>query len=213
MVGTNTCSHRAPLRSCQHATWASTSAARGPCNATGMRLSRGGWSRGSSAFAPRACQRRAMVARRLPRRTPSLALVIFHLTNQSPPDLGGILDLWSRDIWDMYWSTKAGEERVANGDQRGRPPSLARHGSEVQDHADGGTRALDVHAFTAAIHTTWVRRLLDPAPRPWKNIVWSMLQSVYGTYLGQRLLVSTSSRRTPSRSRPRRARRCRCAAR
>ena len=39
-------------------------------------------------------------------------------------------------------------------------------------------------AFTASLRATWVRRLLDPAPQPWKRIVWFMLH-LHGGSLGQ----------------------------
>ena len=41
---------------------------------------------------------------------------------------------------------------------------------------------------------SWVKRLLDPAPQIWKNVLWEMLEGVYGGYcLGPRLIVSATT--------------------
>ena len=81
-----------------------------------------------------------------------------------------MVDAWSRECWDMLWSTSTGDARDAAGGVRGRPPSLVRHDTAAQDHCDGGCRALHLPLFTKALHTTWVRRVIDPAPQPWKNL-------------------------------------------
>ena len=74
---------------------------------------------------------------------------------------------------------------------RGAPPSLIPHDVIVQDHGEGGQRALHVPCFTDSLRATWITRLLDPAPQPWKNILWSMLDDAYGGLgQGERLLVS-----------------------
>mgnify|MGYP001176516041 CR=1 FL=1 len=56
----------------------------------------------------------------------------------------------------------------------------------------GGARALDTTAFVDSLHATWIKRLLDPAPQTWKNILWSMLRSKYGHLgMGDHILVSS----------------------
>ena len=101
-----------------------------------------------------------------------MGMAVFFVTKQCPSSMGALLQAWSRDCWDLLWSTDSGDQRAAAGGVRGRPPSLARHVTAVQDHCDGGIRALHVPLFADALRTTWIRRLLDPAPQPWKDLCW-----------------------------------------
>ena len=133
---------------------------------------------------PKTCYGRTLAIK-----THAFASVIFHITNQAPFDLDPILGNWTRQFWDLYWATDAWQKNPAGG----HPPSLVRHTTEVQDHSDGGTRALHPTEFAASLHATWIRRLINPSPQPWKNILWSMINHTYGHLrLGQRLLVSTT---------------------
>ena len=97
---------------------------------------------------------------------------IFYLTNQAPIGLDDIVRDWSRTLTDVQWTTAAGDEREAAGERRGHPPALVAHDTAVQDHGDFGARALDVSSFVDALHATWLRRLTDPAPQPWRNVLW-----------------------------------------
>ena len=103
-----------------------------------------------------------------------------------------LIDTWSRQLWDLFWATRAGEGRVAQGGVRGRPPSLVAHHTAVQDHLDGGVRALYVPTFAESLRVTWFRRLMDPAPRVWKGLVWAYVVEAYGhLQQGPRLLCSS----------------------
>ena len=53
----------------------------------------------------------------------------------------------------------------------GAPLWLVKEMAAIQDHRDGGIRMLEPWLFTKALQATWIRRLLDPAPQQWKNIV------------------------------------------
>ena len=98
---------------------------------------------------------------------------VFFATNQVPLGMATMVEDWQRSFTDLLWSTTSGDHRASAGAQRGRPPSLVRLPTAVQDHSDGGCRALHVQLFTEALRVSWVRRLLDPAPAPWKNLVWA----------------------------------------
>ena len=140
-----------------------------------------------SAGVPPSCYGRATAQKTL-----VISKVVFYATNQMPVNFSPLLNAWTRELWDLYFSTRAGDEREAAGEARGRPPTLVRHATVVQDHGDGGARALDTPAFLDALRATWVRRLIDPAPQTWKNIIWAMLRSTYGPLAHGDLVVMSS---------------------
>ena len=73
-----------------------------------------------------------------------------------------------------------------------RPQWLIAANTLVQDYSDGGVRALHPTLFTESLRLTWIRKLLDPSPQLWKNIVWEHLSDTSGV-LGQGELLLASS--------------------
>ena len=67
--------------------------------------------------------------------------VVFYVTNQSMPGFETVLNQWKKELSEVLWASQAGNERVAAGDHRGRPPALVHHECVVQDHRDRGARA------------------------------------------------------------------------
>ena len=72
------------------------------------------------------------------------------------------------------------------------PASLVSHNTLIQDHTDGGVRALAVTEFAEALRMTWIRRLMDPAPQLWKALVWEYIEESYG-WLRQGTTILTST--------------------
>ena len=127
-----------------------------------------------------------------------LGIAVFYATNQVPFGMRALVDGWSQDCWRLFWATTSEEERAAAGQHGGRAPSLVRHATAVQDHADGGVRAAHVGLFVEALRTMWVRRLLEPAPQPWKNILWALgfaRVRPAARLLGEHLLTSADTLR------------------
>ena len=122
-----------------------------------------------AAGLPRTVYGRAIVQKVL-----LMGSAVFFVTNQCPNGLSHLVREWSRQMWDLLWSTSTGDAREAAGADRGRPPSLVRHATTVQDYADGGARALHVERFFHALRISWVLRVLDPMPSIWKNLFWSL---------------------------------------
>ena len=124
-------------------------------------------------------------------------IAVFYVTNQTPRDYRMLVEKLSSDIWLLLWETETGQRRDAAGEARGRPPDCVRRSTCVQDHADGGCRALHVSNFFDALRTMWIRQLLcSPAPHPWKNIFWALGFDGLApalTRLGERVLVSAST--------------------
>ena len=120
-----------------------------------------------------------------------IATAVFYMTNQSPGNIRELLAGWARRLWDLIWATGAGEARLASGD-RLLPTSLVSHDTLIQDHADGGVRALAVTEFAEALRMTWIRRLMDPAPQLWKALVWEYIEESYG-WLRQGTTILTST--------------------
>ena len=135
---------------------------------------------------------RTISGRVLGQKNLAIAKVVFQLTNQSPPQWNQPQEAWQQQLTDFLWTTRAGDEREAAGQQRNRPPALVTLDAIAQDHSNGGARALIVQDFADALRATWVRKLLDPTPQPWKNLVWGGINSVYGHLrMGERILLST----------------------
>ena len=61
----------------------------------------------------------------------------------------------------------------------------------VQDYHEMGVRCPDVESFVDSLYVRWVRRLADPAPHPYKGLVYHWLKKSYGHLRqGHRLLIS-----------------------
>ena len=100
----------------------------------------------------------------------SLPKAWYLVANQSPP--GGIdagMREWEKEAWSFFEST--------NHESAGRGPlASVKRTVLMQDHADTGVRCMDVENFVRAIYAIWaVRRLPDPSPMPWKNVVWHFI--------------------------------------
>ena len=109
--------------------------------------------------------------------------------NQEPVDLDRIVADWTRRHWEFYESTKT----VREGSGLHSSIALVRRATACQDHASAGTLALDVTQMARSLQMTWVRRLLDPAPQVWKNIVWEYIGESHGwMQQGARLLCSSA---------------------
>lgn len=102
----------------------------------------------------------------------AMSIAVFYITNQTCTTdfLDRSLDVLERDFNDFYEVTASCEERRAAGENTHSSTQVKRKAT-VQDHADGGTKALDVKSFVAALRMTWITRLLDPAPQIWKDCV------------------------------------------
>ena len=57
---------------------------------------------------------------------------------------------------------------------------------------DGGIRALHPTLFAESLRLTWIRRLLDPTPQVWKNLMWEHLNDTYGQFNQGELLLTSS---------------------
>ena len=95
-----------------------------------------------------------------------ISKVVFAVTNQAPVENERVVDTWAKQMGHVLWATRSGDEREAAHLDRGAPPSLIPHDVIVQDHGEGGQRALHVPCFTDSLRATWITRLLDPAPQP-----------------------------------------------
>ena len=91
--------------------------------------------------------------------------------NQTPPNLAHLLGQWWAQLWRFFWDTPDASRQAA---------WLVKADTIVQNHVDGGIRALHPALFAESLRMTWVRRLLDPTPQVWKNLVWEHLNGTYG---------------------------------
>ena len=41
-----------------------------------------------------------------------MGMAVFFVTNQCPSSMGALLQAWSRDCWDLLWSTDSGDQRA-----------------------------------------------------------------------------------------------------
>ena len=94
-----------------------------------------------------------------------------------------ILYHWWQQLWRFFWDTP---------DVSDRDGWLVKADTLVQNYVDGGIRALHPHLFAESLRLTWIRRLLDPTPQVWKNLVWEHLNHTYA-HLHQGELLLTSS--------------------
>ena len=73
----------------------------------------------------------------------------------------------------------------------GRGRSAVSRDVLIQDYHEMGVRCPDVESFTDALYVRWVRRLADPAPHPYKGLVYYWMNKAYGHLRqGHRLLIS-----------------------
>ena len=49
----------------------------------------------------------------------------------------------------------------------------------VQDYHEMGVRCQDVESFVDALYVRWLRRIADPAPQPYKGLVYYWLNKTY----------------------------------
>ena len=106
------------------------------------------------------------------------AIANFAIMNQMPPQWHTLIEGWEQELAALLWTTRAGDDRAFHGAARGAPVRMVRQTTAIQDHGDGGFRALDPRCFAKSLRATWVRRLLDPAPQQWKNIVWEYVRTI-----------------------------------
>ena len=111
----------------------------------------------------------------------------YLVSNGTPPDsksLDEYMAEWRQHAWDFYY------ESFWTPGVRGHAIAVKQQ-TLVQDHADGGQRALCIESFVRALYARWGRRLLRPTPMPWKNIAWACINAEYGfLQQGSRLLLS-----------------------
>ena len=105
------------------------------------------------------------------------AIANFAVMNQMPSNWHTLIANWEDELAELLWSTRAGDDRAFHGMPRASP-WMVRREAAIQDHGDGGMRALDPRRFSAALRATWIRLLLDPAPQQWKNIVWEYVRAI-----------------------------------
>ena len=103
----------------------------------------------------------------------------FYIMNQTPPNLKHLLDQWWAQLWRFFWDTPDSSRQAA---------WLVKADTIVQNHVDGGIRALHPALFAESLRLTWVRRLLDPTPQVWKNLVWEHINDTYGVLAQGELL-------------------------
>ena len=105
----------------------------------------------------------------------------YAVEGQWIPQLLTVLEKWRQDAWLFFEGSNV---------SRGR--SAVSRNVLVQDYQDMGFRCQDVESFVDALYVRWVRRLADPAPHPYKGLVYYWLNKTYGHLRqGHRLLIST----------------------
>ena len=107
----------------------------------------------------------------------------YMVEHQWIPSLDQVLEGWRKEAWGFF-------EGAVFAGARGR--AAVPRAVLVQDYHEMGVRAQDVESFVDALRVRWVRRLVDPAPHPYKGLVFYWIHRAYGHLRqGQRLLVST----------------------
>ena len=109
-----------------------------------------------------------------------LACGWYAVEGQWIPELPAILEEWRQEAWHFFEGSNVGHGR-----------SAVSRDVLVQDYHEMGVRCQDVESFVDALYVRWVRRIADPAPQPYKGLVYYWLNKTYGHLRqGHRLLIS-----------------------
>ena len=104
----------------------------------------------------------------------------YAVEGQWIPGLQDILEGWRQGAWNFF-----------EGSNVGRGRSAVSRDVLIQDYHEMGVRCPDVESFVDALYVRWVRRLADPAPHPYKGLVYHWVNKAYGHLRqGHRLLIS-----------------------
>ena len=110
-----------------------------------------------------------------------LAQAWFLVENQTPADIEQMMESWRKEAWSFY----------GNHTSRTNCSTNISHTTLIQDYPEGGQRAPDVENFCKAIHTTKLRRMLEPHTGQHTNYVKYWMNKDYGKLRqGLRLLAS-----------------------
>ena len=95
----------------------------------------------------------------------------YMIQSQCPSNLEDMMAVWQR-VGYTYFETSALATRDV---QLGRSPHRVARETLAQDYAKGGFRYQDATIFSRALLLRQVRRLLDPSPHPYRNLVYYWL--------------------------------------
>ena len=110
-----------------------------------------------------------------------LAQAWFLVENQTPAGIEQMMESWRKEAWSFY----------GNHTSRTNCSTNISHTTLIQDYPEGGQRAPDVENFCKAIHTTKLRRMLEPHTGQHTNYVKYWMNKDYGKLRqGLRLLAS-----------------------
>ena len=107
----------------------------------------------------------------------------FLVKNQTPAGIEQMMESWRKEAWSFY----------GNHISRTNCSTDISHTTLIQDYPEpeGGQRAHDVENFCKAIHTTKLRRMLEPHAGQHTNYVKYWMNKDYGKLRqGLRLLAS-----------------------
>lgn len=124
-------------------------------------------------------------------KTLCFSTAVYHILNQHPKELHALITEWQSEAWRFHEATAHGERAAAERGDAVRTQALVRRVCAIQKPENGGSAALDVQRSVDALRLTWILRLLDPSPQPWKGLIWEHVHEQLGwLHQGERAIMS-----------------------